>query len=84
MTLTDLSTCLLTLTTNKEQSFNSLEQAIIRSAVHCYAVEGAYPSKLAYLEENYQLEIDHDKFIVHYDIFSPNIVPEITIIDRNN
>ena len=66
--------------TSQEQEFQSLEKAIVRSAVHCYAIEGAYPEKLAYLEEHYQLEINHDKFIVHYDIFAQNIVPEITVI----
>ena len=71
-------------TTNAQQQFQSLEQAIIRSAVHCYAVEGAYPSELAYLEENYQLEIDHERFIVHYDGFAANIVPEIIVIARDS
>ena len=69
--------------TNEEQQFKSLEQAIVRSAVHCYAVEGAYPSDLKYLEENYQLEIDKDTYIVHYEVMASNIVPDITVIARN-
>lgn len=47
--------------------------------MHCYAIEGQYPESVAYLEENYGLRIDHDRYIVHYDIFADNIMPEITV-----
>lgn len=31
----------------------SLQNAVIQSAVHCYSVEGAYPESLAYLKKHY-------------------------------
>ena len=35
---------------------------------------------LLYLEENYGVQIDHDKYNVFYDGFASNIMPEITVI----
>ena len=64
-----------------EQLIN-MEKAIIKTSVHCYSLEGAYPPSLEYIEENYGIVIDHDKFIVHYDIFASNMLADITIIPR--
>ena len=61
------------------ESLHSTEEGVRRAAVHCYAIEGQYPESVAYLEENYGLRIDHDRYIVHYDIFADNIMPEITV-----
>lgn len=62
-----------------EESLHSTEEGVRRAAVHCYAIEGQYPESVAYLEENYGLRIDHERYIVHYDIFADNIMPEITV-----
>ena len=35
---------------------------------------------LLYLEENYGVQIDHDKYNVFYDGFASNIMPDITVI----
>ncbi len=35
---------------------------------------------MEYLEENYGVQIDHDKYNVFYDGFASNIMPEITVI----
>ena len=44
------------------------------------AIEGRYPPSVEYLEENYGVQIDHDKYNVFYDGFASNIMPEITVI----
>ncbi len=67
---------------NQEQEMNSLISAIDRASIYCYANEGAYPSSIEYLEENYGLQINHDKYIVHYDSFATNIKPDITVIRK--
>ncbi len=67
---------------NENQEIDALRTAIERASVHCYANEGAYPDTLEYLEENYALQINHDKYIVHYDVFATNIKPDITVIRR--
>lgn len=67
--------------TRKRQR-ESLENAVMRSVTHCYAVEGAYPSDLDYLKQNYGLTYDEDLFFVDYRTIGSNILPDITIIER--
>ena len=45
---------------------SSLRQNIVRAAAMCYAAEGAYPEKLSYLEENYGITVNEEKYTVHY------------------
>ena len=47
--------------TRKRQR-ESLENAIMRSVTHCYAVEGAYPADLEYLKSRYGLTYDETLF----------------------
>lgn len=60
----------------------ALRQAVLRAAVACYSVEGVYPSDAAYLQENYGLHYDTDTFILQYDAFAENILPEIRVLIR--
>ena len=60
---------------------DSLETAVHDSVVYCYAMEGSYPDDIEYLEENYGLSYDHDKFFVGYRLQGANIMPDITIIE---
>lgn len=62
------------------QSAQSVREAVLRSAVQCYAVEGAYPSSLAYLEDNYGLIVNENRYIVTYDTFGSNILPEVSVL----
>lgn len=61
----------------------TLLKAINRDIVHCYAVEGAYPESLEYMEENYGLTYNHDRFIVDYDVQGANIMPTVMIVERS-
>ena len=45
---------------------DSLQNAIDRDIIHCYAVEGFYPPSLSYMEEHYGLTYDKDLFFVDY------------------
>ncbi len=67
--------------TRKRQR-ESLENAITRGITYCYTVEGAYPESLDYLKENYGLTYDEDLFFVDYRIIGSNILPDVTIIER--
>jgi len=69
----------------KSASAESLEmigQSVMRATVQCYAIEGMYPPDVAYLEKNYGIIIDHDKYIVHYEAFASNILPDIIVLDK--
>lgn len=59
------------------------KRAVERGAALCYATEGFYPPSLAYLEENYGVNIDSEYYIVHYEIFAENIFPQIIVISKN-
>ncbi|MEG1017274.1 MAG: hypothetical protein RSE36_05640 [Oscillospiraceae bacterium] len=57
-------------------------QSIQRSLVECYALEGAYPPDLAYLEENYGLTADRENYVVYYYYNGQNILPDFDVIER--
>ncbi len=65
-----------------EESALSIQQAIEKSALQCYAVEGVYPPALDYLEQNYGLQVNHDDFLITYDIFASNLAPDVTVRSR--
>ena len=57
----------------------SLRRAVPRASVQCYAIEGRYPPSVEYLEENYGVRIDRDRYNVFYNGFASNVMPEIVI-----
>lgn len=63
-------------------SAQALRQAVLQAAVQCYAVEGSYPVSLDYLEENYGLLVNHDRFIVTYEAFASNLMPQVNVLER--
>lgn len=60
----------------------SLETALNRDIIHCYAVEGFYPPSLSYIEEHYGLVYDKDLFFVDYQPIGSNLHPDVTILIR--
>ena len=64
-----------------EESRQILQDAMIRATVQCYAIEGMYPPDIQYLVDNYGIVYDHDRFIIHYEVFAGNILPDITVLD---
>ena len=58
------------------------EASLRRAVVRCYALEGQYPPDIAYLQEQYGLQIDMDSYMVHYEVFAENIMPDITVLER--
>ena len=66
----------------REKQCSSVENEILNGAVLCYSIEGEYPPSLSYLEENYGIKINGEKYIVGYDYFGANIRPTVTVIER--
>lgn len=66
---------------SKAESKRQLEQAIRRGCVACYATEGVYPPNLEYLKEHYGLQLDEENYVVYYDIFAENLMPDITVLE---
>ena len=63
----------------EEEGARNLVQAVRRASVQCYAIEGRYPPSVEYLEENYGIAIDRERYHVFYEGFASNIMPDITV-----
>ena len=59
-----------------------LEEALRRTAVSCYACEGAYPPNVAYMQEHYGLQYDSAAYTVRYELFASNLMPDITVLEN--
>jgi hypothetical protein len=69
---------------NREEGKKQLEQALQRCAVTCYATEGIYPPDVDYMKEHYGIQIDEAKYLVRYEVFAENLMPDITVLERKN
>ena len=65
-----------------EKQQQSLESDIARDIVQCYAIEGAYPPNLEYMEDHYGLAYDKSTFFVDYQPVAANLYPDYTVILR--
>lgn len=64
------------------ESVKQLDSSIRKAVLTCYATEGVYPPTVDYLKQNYGIQIDEDRFAVFYEVFGDNIMPEITIVEK--
>ena len=64
---------------SENMQLEMVENAVKDAVVTCYAVEGVYPDNLQYLIDNYGLYYDEERFVVFYDAFASNVVPEIRV-----
>ena len=53
----------------------------MNGAVLCYSVEGFFPEDLDYLKENYGLNYDEKRYLVHYRYVSADICPSVLVYD---
>lgn len=67
-----------------EEKYNILKDALSRSIVQCYAIEGFYPPNVEYLENNYGLVVDHDKYVISYSVFASNIMPDFDVFSKGS
>ena len=67
---------------NLSKQQESLETALERSISQCYAVEGSYPPSLEYLKQHYGLLYDEDSFLIDYEYYGSNLLPEVTVLRR--
>jgi hypothetical protein len=61
----------------------AIKKIIQKAAVQCYALEGAYPPDIEYLEKNYGILVNKDKFFYNYEIFASNIAPQVDVLPIN-
>ena len=58
-----------------------VRDAVKNAALTCYAVEGAYPDSVEYLREHYHLAYDEDRYMITYDAFASNMIPDIWVTE---
>lgn len=63
-----------------EQGAQAVYTAVMDQALQCYALEGAWPSSLEYLEQHYGLQINYSRYIVAYEVFASNQPPAVTVL----
>lgn len=85
-----LASCILvtggiqnTMEQTKIQQKQQLELELKRAIIECYALEGSYPPDIHYLESYYDIFISDEKYMIYYDIFASNIMPEFRVIEKN-
>jgi len=66
-------------TSQQEEGLKIDKEAIVRATVQCYSLEGSYPPSLEYLEKNYGLTLDRDKYVYNYQIIGENLMPRIDL-----
>lgn len=66
----------------QKEGKRQLEEALKRTAVACYATEGFYPPDLEYMQKYCGLQYDEKQYVVFYEIFASNLMPDITVLDK--
>lgn len=67
---------------SREEDRQNLADALRRAAVACYAAEGFYPPDVAYLQEHYGLQYNEERYVIRYELFASNLMPDITVLER--
>lgn len=67
-------------TGRREEGRTQLESALHRAAAACYAMEGFYPPDTEYMVQHYGVQIDESRYVVFYEVFAENLMPEITVL----
>ena len=65
-----------------KEEIQMVQDAVRGAALTCYAVEGAYPDDLAYLQAHYHLSYDSERYFVTYNAFASNLFPDIYVVER--
>ena len=61
-----------------QESLSIAENAIRRSAVECYALEGFYPTSYAYLRSPYGVAVNEELYFIDYQYIASTLMPDIT------
>lgn len=69
---------------SQEEQLEVARQAVTRSVIQCYALEGRYPSSPQYLRESYGLAVDEDRYLIQIELYDPNMMPLITVSPRED
>jgi len=63
------------------QGKQQLEDTLRKTAAACYAAEGFYPPSVAYMQQHYGIQYNETQYLVIYDLFASNLMPDITVLE---
>ncbi len=63
---------------------DAVKRSVENGITLCYSIEGAYPESVEYLAENYGLNYDSGRYIIHYDCFAANVRPTVTVVEKES
>ena len=66
----------------REQTAQSMRQAIVSSALECYAIEGAFPASIGYLQDHYGLAVNDRDYLITYECYADNVAPSVMVVPR--
>lgn len=67
---------------SRKEDISAAEKSIQKAAITCYAIEGRYPPNYEYLKQNYGIDVNTEKYAVFYSLFASNIMPDITVLEK--
>lgn len=67
---------------SKDAERRAIRRAVLSRAVQCASIEGSYPQDVNYLERNYGLRYNHDRYIVIYEPMGDNVTPQVTVVEK--
>lgn len=68
----------------QSESLKQLDNSIRKAVMTCYATEGVYPPSVQYMKDNYGIQIDEDRFTVFYEVQGDNMMPDVTVMERQD
>lgn len=68
----------------RSEQLEAVKRSVENDITLCYSLEGAYPENIGYLIENYGLNYDKDRYVVHYECFAANIRPSVTVVEKES
>lgn len=67
---------------NIDTQKSTIENALMTATIQFYALEGYYPANLTELLSDYPIVYDEDRFFIDYQPVAANIMPDISVIIR--
>lgn len=67
---------------SEREGLRMAERAVRQAAVSVYALDGAYPATYEDLKARSGVAVNEEKYVVFYDVFASNLMPEITVTAR--
>ena len=65
-----------------EQRLAAVAETLEKGITLCYSIEGVYPESTEYLRDNYGVNNDESRYIVHYERFAENVRPNVVVTER--